>query len=100
MAHGQSVERRGRDSNPRWACTQAGFQDRCNLDGTGNQGKGLHTTADSGCTNGCTPEPESSSGCTPVSPELALVINAWPLLPQHLKAAVLALVATAEAATH
>ncbi len=30
MAHGQSVKRRGRDSNPGWTCIHAGFQDRCN----------------------------------------------------------------------
>ena len=27
-AHGQSDERRGRDSNPGWTCIPAGFQDR------------------------------------------------------------------------
>ena len=54
-----------------------------------------------GCTNGCTRETETDRGCTsaesataPVDPELSKVMDAWPTLPEYLKAAVLALVAT------
>ncbi len=95
-------ERRGWDLNPRGTYAPAGFQDRCNLDGTDNQANGLQLVSDSGCTNGCTRETENDRGCTsvesatePVDAELSKVIGAWPTLPEHLKAAVMALVATA-----
>ncbi len=96
-------ERRGWDLNPRGTYAPAGFQDRCIRDGTDNQANGLQLVSDLGCTNGCTRETENDRGCTtaesatkPVDAELSKVIDAWPTLPEHLKAAVLALVATAQ----
>ncbi len=87
--------------NPRGTYAPAGFQDRCNLDGTDNQANGLQLVSDSGCTNGCTREIGTDRGCTPaesatesVDAELSKVMDAWPMLPEYLKAAVLALVAT------
>ena len=63
--------------------------------------EGLHLVPFAGCTNGCTREPENHRGCTlvesatkPVDAELSKVMDAWPTLPEYLKAAVLALVAT------
>ena len=102
QALSRRFQRRGWDLNPRGTYAPAGFQDRCNLDGTDNQANGLQLVSDSGCTNGCTRETENDRGCTsvesasePVDAELSKVIDAWPTLPEHLKAAVMALVATA-----
>ena len=65
--------------------------------------EGLQPVQVAGCTNGCTREPENDLGCTPaesatepVDAELSKVIGAWPTLPEHLKAAVMALVATVQ----
>ena len=43
-----------------------------------------------GCTPGCTSQTETA----PIDADLVKVIGTWPTLPEHLKAAVLALVAT------
>ena len=63
--------------------------------------EGLQPVQVAGCTNGCTREPENDRGCSsaesatePVDAGLSKVIGAWPTLPEHLKAAVMALVAT------
>ena len=65
--------------------------------------EGLQPVQVAGCTNGCTRKPENDRGCTPaesatepVDSELSKVIGAWPTLPVHLKAAVMALVATVQ----
>jgi len=59
----------------------------------------LQLPANSSCTDSCTTKPEIDRNLTssyPVDPELSKVIAAWETLPEHLKAAVLALVATVE----
>jgi len=48
-------------------------------------GNVLRRDAESGCTLGCTSQPE-------IGPELARVVSAWGTLPDHIQAAVLALV--------
>ena len=94
--------RRGWDLNPRGTYAPAGFQDRSCVDATNNHANGLQPTTDSSCTDSCTPKPEATLGLVAASsasetldPDLSCVTDAWPTLPPHLKAAILALVAVA-----
>ena len=67
-----------------------GLKVRCRDDANDNPGHELQPSEIPGCTPGCTSQTETA----PIDSDLAKVIGAWPTLPEHLKAAVMALVAT------
>ena len=85
----------GRDSNPRWANAQSSFQD-ChptpeNIGNSESVAKGLPQ-------NG--PEPDAGPEAPPAGAiddrDLARVVEAWGGLPEHVRAAVMTLVESAE----
>lgn len=74
-------KRTERDSNPRWTFAQAGFQDRCQ-DSTSNE-----------TPTGCDDSPNALGGLLgALGPELAAVVEAWPTLPEAVRAGIVAMV--------
>ena len=58
--------------------------------------KGFTSTPKAGCTSGCTSEGQNEKVAESLPPELALVVNRWPTLPDALRAGILAMVKAAE----
>ena len=88
----------GRDSNPRWAQAQSSFQD-C---GPGLENKGFSERfAKRLPQNGAEPEtgPESPPAAPIGDPDLTRVVEAWPGLPEHVRAAILTLAESADKRT-
>jgi hypothetical protein len=79
------VERRGRDSNPRDPCGPYGFQDRPHDSVNSLPTKGLRQA----------PSPVVAQGkraAQKTPSDLAAIIDAWPTLPEAIKAGILAMV--------
>ena len=66
----------------------AALAKRCDVDGSGFASKDITST-------GLRVLPDSLPFVLPTDPELASLVQAWTTLPNHIKAAVMALVATA-----
>ena len=57
--------------------------------------KGVTSSLSAACTNACTSEAENANAET-IAPDLQAIIEAWPTLPESIKAGFLALVNAAK----